>query len=51
LSNVIALTGIAAARDGQLLSFAVMAGNLPGLNAAGAGLAGIANTLAGCGCR
>jgi serine-type D-Ala-D-Ala carboxypeptidase/endopeptidase (penicillin-binding protein 4) len=51
LSNVIALAGVAYARDGQLLSFAVMANNLPGLDPAGAGLADIANTLAGCGCR
>jgi len=51
LETVIALAGVAYARDGQLLSFAVMADKLKNLPAAGGALAGVANTLAGCGCR
>jgi len=51
LETVIALAGVAYARDGQLLAFAVMADRLRSLPAAGQALAGIANVLAGCGCR
>jgi D-alanyl-D-alanine carboxypeptidase/D-alanyl-D-alanine-endopeptidase (penicillin-binding protein 4) len=51
LETVIALAGVAYAKDGQLLSFAVMADKLKSLPAAGGALASIANTLAGCGCR
>jgi D-alanyl-D-alanine carboxypeptidase/D-alanyl-D-alanine-endopeptidase (penicillin-binding protein 4) len=51
LETVIALAGIAYARDGQLLAFAVMADRLKALPAAGGALANIANVLAGCGCR
>jgi D-alanyl-D-alanine carboxypeptidase/D-alanyl-D-alanine-endopeptidase (penicillin-binding protein 4) len=51
LETVIALAGVAYARDGQLLGFAVMADRLKSLPAAGQSLAGIANVLAGCGCR
>jgi serine-type D-Ala-D-Ala carboxypeptidase/endopeptidase (penicillin-binding protein 4) len=50
LETVIALAGIAYARNGQLLSFAVMADKLTSLPAAGSALASIANSLAGCGC-
>jgi serine-type D-Ala-D-Ala carboxypeptidase/endopeptidase (penicillin-binding protein 4) len=53
LLTVVALTGIAQARDGQLLSFAFMADQLPAgdLNAGAADLTGLATALAGCGCR
>jgi D-alanyl-D-alanine carboxypeptidase/D-alanyl-D-alanine-endopeptidase (penicillin-binding protein 4) len=53
LNTVAALAGIAYARDGQLLSFAVMADKLKrgGLDGAGAQLARVATVLAGCGCR
>jgi serine-type D-Ala-D-Ala carboxypeptidase/endopeptidase (penicillin-binding protein 4) len=53
LTTVAALAGIAYARDGQLLSFAVMADRLPGsgLDKAGAQMARLATALAGCGCR
>jgi serine-type D-Ala-D-Ala carboxypeptidase/endopeptidase (penicillin-binding protein 4) len=53
LTTVAALAGIAYARDGQLLSFAVMADKLKvgGLNAAGVQMARLATALAGCGCR
>ncbi len=51
LETVIALAGVAYARDGQLLTFAVMADKLKNLPAAGGALAEIANALAGCGCR
>jgi D-alanyl-D-alanine carboxypeptidase/D-alanyl-D-alanine-endopeptidase (penicillin-binding protein 4) len=51
LETVIALAGVAYAKDGQLLGFAVMADRLRSLPAAGQTLAGIANVLAGCGCR
>jgi serine-type D-Ala-D-Ala carboxypeptidase/endopeptidase (penicillin-binding protein 4) len=50
LETVIALAGIAYAKNGQLLSFAVMADKLTSLQAAGGALASIANSLAGCGC-
>jgi serine-type D-Ala-D-Ala carboxypeptidase/endopeptidase (penicillin-binding protein 4) len=51
LDTQIALAGVAYARDGQLLSFAVMADKLKSLPAAGGALASVANALAGCGCR
>jgi serine-type D-Ala-D-Ala carboxypeptidase/endopeptidase (penicillin-binding protein 4) len=51
LETVIALSGVAYAKDGQLLSFAVMADKLKSLPAAGGALASVANVLAGCGCR
>ena len=51
LETVIALAGVAYARDGQLLTFAVMADKLKSLPLAGGALAQIANVLAGCGCR
>ena len=51
LETVIALAGVAYAKDGQLLSFAVMADKLKSLPAAGSALASVANVLAGCGCR
>ena len=51
LETVIALAGVAYAKDGQLLSFAVMADKLKNLPAAGGALAGVANALASCGCR
>jgi serine-type D-Ala-D-Ala carboxypeptidase/endopeptidase (penicillin-binding protein 4) len=53
LNTVAALAGIAYARDGQLLSFAVMADKLKAasLDAAGTQLARVATVLAGCGCR
>jgi serine-type D-Ala-D-Ala carboxypeptidase/endopeptidase (penicillin-binding protein 4) len=51
LETVIALAGVAYAKDGQLLGFAVMADRLRSLPAAGQALAGVANVLAGCGCR
>jgi D-alanyl-D-alanine carboxypeptidase/D-alanyl-D-alanine-endopeptidase (penicillin-binding protein 4) len=53
LTTVAALAGVAYARDGQLLAFAVMAAHLPknGLQAAGSDLLGFATALAGCGCR
>jgi serine-type D-Ala-D-Ala carboxypeptidase/endopeptidase (penicillin-binding protein 4) len=53
LLTVVALAGIAQARDGQLLSFAFMADQLPAgdLNAGAADLTGLATALAGCGCR
>ena len=51
LETVIALAGVAYAKDGQLLSFAVMADRLKSLPAAGGALASVANALAGCGCR
>jgi serine-type D-Ala-D-Ala carboxypeptidase/endopeptidase (penicillin-binding protein 4) len=52
LNTVAALTGIAYARNGELLSFAVMADKLrPGeLNQAGAQIARLATALARCGC-
>ena len=53
LGTVAALAGIAYARNGQLLAFAVMADKIkPGsLVAAAAGMADLATVLAGCGCR
>jgi serine-type D-Ala-D-Ala carboxypeptidase/endopeptidase (penicillin-binding protein 4) len=51
LETVIALAGVAYAKDGQLLAFAVMADRLKSLPAAGQALAGVANVLAGCGCH
>lgn len=51
LDTVIALAGVAYAKDGQLLSFAVMADKLKNLPQAGGAMAGVANVLAGCGCR
>jgi D-alanyl-D-alanine carboxypeptidase/D-alanyl-D-alanine-endopeptidase (penicillin-binding protein 4) len=53
LTSVAVLAGIAYARDGQLLAFAVMADRLPAgqLAAAGADMARLATILAGCGCR
>jgi serine-type D-Ala-D-Ala carboxypeptidase/endopeptidase (penicillin-binding protein 4) len=53
LSSVAALAGIAYARNGQLLVFAVMADRLQSgqLAAAGADLDKVATVLAGCGCR
>ena len=53
LDTVAALAGIAYAKDGELLSFAVMADKLKanGLAAAGAQIARLATALAGCGCR
>jgi D-alanyl-D-alanine carboxypeptidase/D-alanyl-D-alanine-endopeptidase (penicillin-binding protein 4) len=53
LATVASLAGVAYARNGQLLVFAVMADHLPknGLDAAGLDLLKIATVLAGCGCR
>jgi D-alanyl-D-alanine carboxypeptidase/D-alanyl-D-alanine-endopeptidase (penicillin-binding protein 4) len=53
LATVAALAGIAYARDGQLLAFAVIADQVPknGLQAAGSDLLAVATALAGCGCR
>jgi serine-type D-Ala-D-Ala carboxypeptidase/endopeptidase (penicillin-binding protein 4) len=53
LDTVAALAGLAYARNGQLLVFAVMADDLSaaGLDRAGAQLARIATALAGCGCQ
>jgi D-alanyl-D-alanine carboxypeptidase/D-alanyl-D-alanine-endopeptidase (penicillin-binding protein 4) len=53
LNTVAALAGIAYARDGQLLSFAVMADKVKAssLSQAGLQLARLATALAGCGCR
>ena len=53
LGTVAALAGIAYARNGQLLAFAVMADKIKpgGLVAAAAGMADLATVLAGCGCR
>jgi serine-type D-Ala-D-Ala carboxypeptidase/endopeptidase (penicillin-binding protein 4) len=51
LETVIDLAGVAYAKDGQLLAFAIMADRIRSLPAAGATLANIANVLAGCGCR
>ena len=52
LNTVAALAGIAYARNGELLSFAVMADKLrPGaLNQAGVDIARVATALAKCGC-
>jgi serine-type D-Ala-D-Ala carboxypeptidase/endopeptidase (penicillin-binding protein 4) len=53
LATVAALAGVAYARNGQLLAFAVMADQLPkaGLKAAGSDLVDIATALARCGCH
>jgi serine-type D-Ala-D-Ala carboxypeptidase/endopeptidase (penicillin-binding protein 4) len=53
LNTVAALAGIAYARNGQLLSFAVMADRLKmgALDQAGAQIARLATALARCGCR
>jgi serine-type D-Ala-D-Ala carboxypeptidase/endopeptidase (penicillin-binding protein 4) len=50
LSTVGALTGIAYAKDGQLLAFAVMADKFTSLSAEGPAMTRLANVLAGCGC-
>jgi serine-type D-Ala-D-Ala carboxypeptidase/endopeptidase (penicillin-binding protein 4) len=52
LSTVVALAGIAQARDGQLFAFAFMADRLgsAGLDAGAADLTRLATSLAGCGC-
>jgi D-alanyl-D-alanine carboxypeptidase/D-alanyl-D-alanine-endopeptidase (penicillin-binding protein 4) len=52
LDTVAALAGIAYAKNGQLLAFAIMADKVHagGLVTAAAGLAGMATVLAGCGC-
>ncbi len=52
LSTVVALAGIAEARDGQLFAFAFMADRLSstGLVAGASGLTSLATALAGCGC-
>ena len=53
LTTVAALAGIAYAANGQLLSFAVMADQLPGggLEGAGVQLVKVATALAACGCH
>jgi serine-type D-Ala-D-Ala carboxypeptidase/endopeptidase (penicillin-binding protein 4) len=53
LSTVAALAGIAQAKDGQLLAFAVMADKISAsqLPAAATTMVDLATTLAGCGCR
>jgi serine-type D-Ala-D-Ala carboxypeptidase/endopeptidase (penicillin-binding protein 4) len=53
LVTVVALTGIAQARDGQLLAFAFMADQLPagGLDSGASDLTSLATSLAACGCR
>jgi D-alanyl-D-alanine carboxypeptidase/D-alanyl-D-alanine-endopeptidase (penicillin-binding protein 4) len=53
LSSVTALAGIAYARSGELLAFAIMADHLParGLTAAGTRMAGLSTALAACGCH
>jgi len=53
LTTVAALAGIAYARNGELISFAIMADRLPanGLAAGAADMARIATALAGCGCH
>jgi D-alanyl-D-alanine carboxypeptidase/D-alanyl-D-alanine-endopeptidase (penicillin-binding protein 4) len=53
LDNVAAMAGIAYARDGQLLAFAVMTDKFRsgGLDAAGVQIARLVTALAGCGCR
>jgi serine-type D-Ala-D-Ala carboxypeptidase/endopeptidase (penicillin-binding protein 4) len=51
LSTVAALTGIAYAKDGQLLAFAVMADKFTSLPAEGPQMTRLAQVLAGCGCR
>ena len=54
LTTVAALAGIAYARDGQLLAFAVMADKIPSgadLIPAATSMVGLASVLARCGCR
>jgi D-alanyl-D-alanine carboxypeptidase/D-alanyl-D-alanine-endopeptidase (penicillin-binding protein 4) len=51
LTTVGALAGVVYAKDGQLLAFAVMADKFTSLTAAGPAMTGLANVLAGCGCR
>jgi serine-type D-Ala-D-Ala carboxypeptidase/endopeptidase (penicillin-binding protein 4) len=51
LANAAALAGVAYAKDGQLLAFAVMADKVSNLAAAEADMGTLANVLAGCGCR
>jgi D-alanyl-D-alanine carboxypeptidase/D-alanyl-D-alanine-endopeptidase (penicillin-binding protein 4) len=51
LTTVAALTGIAYAKDGQLLAFAVMADKFSSLTAEGPQMTRLAQVLAGCGCR
>jgi D-alanyl-D-alanine carboxypeptidase/D-alanyl-D-alanine-endopeptidase (penicillin-binding protein 4) len=53
LATVAGLAGVAYARNGQLLGFAVMADHLSknGLQRAGADMVHLATVLAGCGCR
>jgi D-alanyl-D-alanine carboxypeptidase/D-alanyl-D-alanine-endopeptidase (penicillin-binding protein 4) len=54
LSDVAALAGVAYARNGQLLGFAIMADKIPastGLVPAATEMTGLATVLAGCGCR
>ncbi|MBO0826055.1 MAG: D-alanyl-D-alanine carboxypeptidase, partial [Actinobacteria bacterium] len=52
LKQVASLAGIAYAKNGQLLAFAVMADKIPvnGLGPAATEMVGLANVLAGCGC-
>lgn len=53
LSTVAALAGVAYARNGQLLAFAVMADQIPAasLSQAATAMVTFAGVLAGCGCR
>jgi serine-type D-Ala-D-Ala carboxypeptidase/endopeptidase (penicillin-binding protein 4) len=53
LNTVVALAGVAQARDGELFAFAFMADQLPktGLDAGAADLTRLATSLASCGCR
>jgi serine-type D-Ala-D-Ala carboxypeptidase/endopeptidase (penicillin-binding protein 4) len=53
LATVAALAGIAYARNGQLLAFAVMADSIKpgGLISAASSMVGLATALASCGCR
>ncbi len=53
LSSVVALAGVAYARNGQLLAFAFMADHVPknGLSQAGRAIDKLASELAGCGCH
>ena len=53
LSTVVTLAGVAYARNGQLLAFAVMTDRLPrsGVVPAAADVVAVATALAGCGCR
>jgi D-alanyl-D-alanine carboxypeptidase/D-alanyl-D-alanine-endopeptidase (penicillin-binding protein 4) len=55
LSTVAALAGTVYAKNGQLLSFAIMADQIPvapaGLQNAATAMVNVASALAGCGCR